>query len=63
MKSACLVLRLLRADLTEAGRAEILLTDDLAANVNSQARFHVEAYVETREWIAQTEAPFWDVRT
>lgn len=63
MKRGVLVVRLLDANLAEAGRAEIELEGDLAANVNSRCQFHVECFIETREYIAQTEAPFWDMRS
>ena len=63
MKTAVLVMRLLGPDLTEAARMEIPLVGDLAANVNSACPYHVECFIERRDWIAQTEAPIWDVRS
>ena len=63
MTTAVLVLRLVDADLGEAARMEIPLVGDLAANVNAECRFHVECFIERRDWIVQTEAPFWDARS
>jgi hypothetical protein len=62
VKSSKIVVRILDADLDEVARREIPLEGDLAANVNSQCRYHIECFIEHREWIAQTEAPFWDAR-
>lgn len=62
MTTARLVVRLLNTGLAEVGRAEIDLDGDLAANVNSTCPFHLEVYIEERQWIAQCEAPHWDAR-
>lgn len=62
MRSAVLVVRLIDASTAEVARAEIPLVGDLAANVNAACQFHVECFIERRDWIAQTAAPFWDVR-
>lgn len=62
MKSGRFVVRIFDGDLREVARVDIPLEGELAANVNSASRFHIEAFVEMRDWIVQTEAPFWDAR-
>lgn len=62
MKTARLVVRLLDTDLTEAARAEIPLEGDLAQHADTRSPYHIEVFVEQRDWIAQTEAPFWSTR-
>jgi hypothetical protein len=63
MKSVFLVMRLLTTEHAEIARAAIQLDDIAPANVNSQCRYQVEAYLEQREIIARGEAPYWNVET